>query len=201
MKLKRMLLISLCAICSMVTFAQTAQQVLDKTAAIISRKGGACANFSMSSSKYGSASGSIAIKGNKFNARTPQAIVWFDGKTQWSYMKKTNEVNVSKPTQAQQMSMNPYTFINIYKTGYNMSMKTIGKNYEVHLIAHNQKRSIAEMYITINKESYVPSLVKMRQGNNWSTITISNFQAKNIPNSTFVFKSKDFPSAEIVDLR
>ena len=201
MKLKRMLLISLCAICSMVTFAQTAQQVLDKTAAIISRKGGACANFSMSSSKYGSASGSIAIKGNKFNARTPQAIVWFDGKTQWSYMKKTNEVNVSKPTQAQQMSMNPYTFINIYKTGYNMSIKTIGKNYEVHLIAHNQKRSIAEMYITINKESYVPSQVKMRQGNNWSTITISNFQAKNIPNSTFVFKSKDFPSAEIVDLR
>ena len=201
MKLKRMLLISLCALCSMVTFAQTAQQVLDKTAAIISRKGGACANFSMSSSKYGSASGSIAIKGNKFNARTPQAIVWFDGKTQWSYMKKTNEVNVSKPTQAQQMSMNPYTFINIYKTGYNMSMKTIGKNYEVHLIAHNQKRSIAEMYITINKESYVPSQVKMRQGNNWSTITISNFQAKNIPNSTFVFKSKDFPSAEIVDLR
>lgn len=82
-----------------------------------------------------------------------------------------------------------------------MSMKTIGKNYEVHLIAHNQKRSIAEMYITINKESYVPSQVKMRQGNNWSTITISNFQAKNIPNSTFVFKSKDFPSAEIVDLR
>ena len=201
MKLKRMLLISLCALCSMVTFAQTAQQVLDKTAAIISRKGGACANFSMSSSKYGSASGSIAIKGNKFNARTPQAIVWFDGKTQWSYMKKTNEVNVSKPTQAQQMSMNPYTFINIYKTGYNMSMKTIGKNYEVHLIAHNQKRSIAEMYITINKESYVPSQVKMRQGNNWSTIIISNFQAKNIPNSTFVFKSKDFPSAEIVDLR
>ena len=201
MKLKRMLLISLCALCSMVTFAQTAQQVLDKTAAIISRKGGACANFSMSSSKYGSASGSIAIKGNKFNARTPQLIVWFDGKTQWSYMKKTNEVNVSKPTQAQQMSMNPYTFINIYKTGYNMSMKTIGKNYEVHLIAHNQKRSIAEMYITISKESYIPSQVKMRQGNNWSTIIISNFQAKNIPNSTFVFKSKDFPSAEIVDLR
>ncbi len=201
MKLKRMLLISLCAICSMVTFAQTAQQVLDKTAAIISRKGGASANFSMSSSKYGSANGSIAIKGNKFNARTPQAIVWFDGKTQWSYMKKTNEVNVSKPTQAQQMSMNPYTFINIYKTGYNMSMKTTGNNYEVHLVAHNPKRSIPEMYITISKGSYIPSQVKMRQGNNWSTITISNFQAKSIPNGTFVFNRKDFPSAEIVDLR
>ena len=84
----------------------------------IGNKKGATANFKMSSPKFGSASGSITIKGNKFNARTPQAIVWFNGKTQWSYMKKTNEVNVSNPTQAQQMSMNPYTFIHIYKTGY-----------------------------------------------------------------------------------
>ncbi len=30
----------------------------------------------------------------------PQAIVWYNGKTQWTYMKKTNEVNVSNPTQA-----------------------------------------------------------------------------------------------------
>lgn len=123
----------------------------DKTAAVIGNKGGASANFKMSSSKYGSASGSIAIKGNKFNARTPQAIVWFNGKTQWTYLKKTNEVNVSTPTQAQQMSMNPYTFINIYKTGYKSTLKTAGSNYVVHLVANNQKRSVAEMYITINK--------------------------------------------------
>ena len=44
-------------------------------------------------------------------------------------MKNTNEVNVSNPTQAQQMSMNPYTFINIYKTGYNSSLKNAGSNY------------------------------------------------------------------------
>ncbi len=201
MNIKRLLLISLCALTSMGTFAQTAQQVLDKTAAVVGRKGGASANFSLSSGKYGAASGSVAIKGNKFNARTPQAIVWFDGKTQWSYMKKTNEVNVSKPTQAQQMSMNPYTFINIYKTGYTMSMKTVGNSYEVHLTAQNTKRTIAEMYITVNKSNYVPTKVRMRQGKDWSNITISNFQQKNIPNSTFTFRSKDFPSAEVIDLR
>ncbi len=52
-----------------------------------------------------------------------------NGKTQWTYLKKTNEVNVSNPTQAQQMSMNPYTFINIYKTGYKSALKTVGSNY------------------------------------------------------------------------
>ena len=88
--MKKILALAFVAMMSIGAMAQTAQQVLDKTAAVIGNKGGASANFNMSSSKYGSASGSIAIKGNKFNARTPQAIVWFNGKTQWTYLKKTN---------------------------------------------------------------------------------------------------------------
>ncbi len=199
--MKKILALAFVAMMSIGAMAQTAQQVLDKTAAVIGNKGGASANFKMSSSKYGSASGSIAIKGNKFNARTPQAIVWFNGKTQWTYLKKTNEVNVSNPTQAQQMSMNPYTFINIYKTGYKMNMKKSGNNYQVHLTAQNQKRSVAELYITINQKTYVPSQVKMRQGKTWSTIKVSNFKARSIPNSSFAFNAKEFPSAEVIDLR
>lgn len=199
--MKKIISIAFMALMSLSTFAQTAQQVLDKTASIIGNKGGASANFQMSSPKYGSTSGTIAIKGNKFHARTPQATVWYNGKTQWTYMKKTNEVNVSNPTQAQQMSMNPYTFINIYKTGYTSSMKTVGSNYEVRLVAQNKKRSVQELVLTINKKTYVPSQIKMRQGSTWSTITVSNFKSKSVPNSTFVFNSKDFPQAEIVDLR
>jgi len=199
--MKKMMLIALMALMSLGAFSQTALQVLDKTAKVIGSKGGASANFQMESPKYGSVSGSIAIKGTKFNARTPQAIVWYNGKTQWSYMKKTNEVNVSNPTQAQQMSMNPYTFINIYKTGYNMALKTIGNSYEVHLTAQNKKRSIQEMYITVDKKTSIPSKVRMRQGNTWSTITVNNFKAKNVSNSVFTFNSKEFPGAEVVDLR
>ena len=199
--MKKILSIALMMGLSMSCLAQTAQQVLNKTAAVIGNKSGASANFTMKSGKYGSASGSIAIKGNKFNARTAQAIVWFNGKTQWTYLKKTNEVNVSNPTQSQQMSMNPYTFINIYKTGYKSTLKTVGNNYEVHLVAQNQKRSIPEMYITINKQTHVPSQVRMRQGSTWSTISISGFKAKSISNSTFTFNSKECPGAEVVDLR
>ena len=199
--MKKMILFAFMTLMSLGTFAQTAQQVLNKTAKIIGNKGGASANFSLSSTKYGSTSGTIAIKGNKFNAHTPQATVWYNGKTQWTYMKNTNEVNVSNPTQAQQMSMNPYTFINIYKAGYNSSLKNAGSNYEVHLIAQNKRRTVQELIITINKKTYVPSVIKMRQGSSWSTIKVSNFRAKNVSNSTFVFNSKDFPKAEIVDLR
>lgn len=186
------------------SFAQTgnqAKQILDKTAAVLSRKGGASASFQLSNAKMGKVSGTIAIKGNKFHAATPQAIVWFNGKTQWTYLKKTEEVNVTTPTQAQQMMMNPYTFINIYKTGYVMTASTASNSFEVHLKAQNNKRTIQEMYITVDKKTYVPLTVKMRQQKAWTTISISNFKGVNQPASLFVFNSKEFPGAEVVDLR
>lgn len=180
---------------------QTARKVLDKTASVVGRKGGASANFKITSAKYGNTSGTIAIKENKFHATTPDAIVWFDGKTQWSYMKSTDEVNVTTPKESQLAAMNPYLFITMYKTGFNMDMKTFNGYYQVHLTAQDKKRSVQEMYININKTTYVPSQVKMRQGTAWTTINISNFQAKNQPNNIFSFNAKDFPQAEVIDLR
>lgn len=179
--------------------ASQARKILDKTASIIGRKDGAVANFSMSG-KYGNSSGTIAIKGNKFNAKTAQAIVWYDGKTQWTYMKKNQEVNISTPNEAQQQSMNPYKFISIYKNGFKLSMKNVSGGWQIHLYAANQKRTIKEMYITVGK-NYLPKMIKMRQGNGWTTIKVSNFKAKNLSDATFRFNAKDYPHAEIVDLR
>lgn len=181
--------------------AALAKEVLDKTAAIVCRKGGASANFTLSSKKYGNISGTLAIKGNMFHAKTPKSIVWYNGKTQWSYMKSTNEVNVSKPTEAQQMRMNPYKFITIYKNGYNMGISENGNDYWIHLTAQNKTRTIQELYILVNKKNYNPSQIKMRQDKDWTNISINDFKAKNLSNSIFTFNAKDYPSSEVVDLR
>lgn len=202
--MKKIVLICFMSLFAMFTWAQTANEakkMLDKTASVVGRKGGASASFKVSSTKYGNTSGTISIKGNKFHAKTPQAIVWFDGKTQWTYMNSTEEVNIITPNEAQQAAMNPYQFINLYKSGFDMSMKTVSGYYQVHLTAQNKKRSVQEMYININKKTYIPSQVKMRQGSSWTTIDISNFKASNQPNSLFSFKAKDFPKAEVIDLR
>ena len=180
--------------------SEQAMKILDKTATVIGRNGGASANFSIRGNALGATNGTIAIKGNKFYAHTPEATVWFNGKTQWTYMKATNEVNVTTPNEAKQAQMNPYKFITIYKSGYNLSMKSQGSAYHVHMTAQNKKRSIQELYITIGK-NHIPSQVKMRQGENWTTINISNFKAKDQSDAIFSFKAKDFPKAEIIDLR
>ena len=76
-------------------YAQTAKSVLDKAAATITAPQGVKANFKLSATS-GSTSGTIAIKGTMFYAHTPKATVWYNGKTQWTLMKKTNEVNIPK---------------------------------------------------------------------------------------------------------
>lgn len=201
--MKKFILLScmvLVSFCGMAQNSKLAMKILDKTAAVVGRSGGASASFSISGNNLGATSGTIAIKGNKFYAHTPEATVWFNGKTQWTYMKATNEVNVTTPNEAKQAQMNPYKFITIYKSGYNFDMKNQGNAYQVHMTAQNKKRSTQELYITISK-NHVPTQVKMRQGENWTTINISNFKAKDQSDAIFNFKAKDFPKAEIIDLR
>ncbi|WP_315319674.1 LolA-like putative outer membrane lipoprotein chaperone [Prevotella aurantiaca] len=203
MKIQRNILLALSFLLSVSAFGQSsagAKKVLDNAAAIVGRRGGAAANFTITGGEVGRASGSIALKGEKFKAVTPETIIWFDGKTQWAYMKSTNEVNISTPNEAQRMSMNPYAFISMYKNGYRMSMKTVNDTYVVHLQAIHPARSMQEFYITISK-SYYPQQIKMLQGKKWVTINISNFRTVSQSNSTFRFKHSDAPSAEIIDLR
>lgn len=179
--------------------ASDARKILDKTAAVVNRKGGASAQFTISGGKIGSQTGNISIKGNKFCATTPSATMWYDGKTQWTYMKANNEVNISTPDARKQQMMNPYTFITLYKKGYNLSLKKQGKTNLVHMVAQGNA-SIKEMYITIDS-SYHPTQIRMNQKGTWTTITISKFSAKNLSDAIFRFNSKDYPKAEVVDLR
>lgn len=200
-KLSICLLLMMAGLTSGAQNATLARKVLDKTAAVVGSKNGASADFSLISKKYGSVTGAIAIKGNMFHATTPEAIVWYNGKTQWSYMKKTNEVNVNNPTEAQQMRMNPYKFITMYKTGYNIGITDKGDSYWVHLIAQNKSKTVQELYIRINKKSYRPSQIRMWQDSDWTDISISNFKTKKLPDSLFTFNAKDYPTAEVIDLR
>lgn len=181
--------------------AESAKRILDKAATTVSNPGGVQAHFQMISKQFGSTEGDIAVKGRKFHATTPDATIWFDGKTQWTYMKGNDEVNISNPTEAQLQAINPYNFINIYKKGYKLEAKKVEHFYEVHLIPTDKNRKIQEMYIVVDETSYHPTHVKMKQKDKWSTIVISRLKTASLSDNLFKFNSKDFPQAEIIDLR
>jgi outer membrane lipoprotein-sorting protein len=198
--MKKICILILAALISTASMAQTAKSVLDKAAANITVKEGVKANFKMMGG-IGNASGTILIKGNKFHATTHKAIVWFDGKTMWTYMKANEEVNVSNPSEAQLQSINPYNFINLYKNGYASTLNTTGNAYVVHLTSTTNDKKIKELFITIDKQSYHPTKVKLLQGKSWTEFEISDLSKTKLADSEFRFNAKDFPKAEVIDLR
>ena len=73
--------------------------------------------------------------------------------------------------------------------------------YEIHLTATDKKRSVQEMYITVNQKTYIPSQIRVKQSKGWNTIDVLDFKNANLSDGTFRFNSKDFPQAEVIDLR
>ena len=199
--MKKIVVLITAVLFSALSFGQTAKQVLDKAAAAVSSKSGVTASFTMSSAQYGNTSGTISVKGRKVHASVPMATMWFDGKTQWTYMKKNNEVNVTTPTEAQLQAINPYNFINMYKKGFKYTMTSSASSHVVHLTATNQKQKVREMFITVSKKTNAPTEVKMLQGTKWTTFTITNLKNMKLADSEFSFNSKDYPTAEVIDLR
>ena len=68
------------------------------------------------------------------------------------------------------------------------------------MYAVNKCRTRKEMYVTVSK-SYQIQTDKMRQSSGWTTIRVSNFRKVNLSDSHFRFNSKEYPNAEVIDLR
>lgn len=191
--------------------AQTAKSVLDKTVGKLRGSGGMQANFEATTFKgtteTGSTTGSICISGDKYQLATPELAVWFDGKTQWSLLKSSNEVNVSNPTPEEIQQMNPYAFAGIYKKGYKLSLTEAtykGKAcHEVRLLAQKRNMPIQEMRITISKSNSLPQSIRIREGaNDWTRIRINSLATGRKWNEAyFRFNPKDHPGTEVIDLR
>lgn len=204
--------IILCAFClATVAHAQdNGEKILDQSASKIKKSGNIKASFTATTfdglEEQGSISGTMLLQDKKFQMNTPEMVVWYDGKTQWSYMAENDEVNVSEPTRKELQVINPYAFIDLYKKGYNISMRqTTLRNqpiYEVHLVANRTDLATREIYIDVSKENFIPLCIRARQGQEWHRISIHSFEGKQkFSENDFKFQKDKYPTAEIVDLR
>lgn len=199
--MKNKIILLLFALFSLGLSAQTAKSVLDKTAALCS-SGAVQVNFTAKGAR-GNSSGTLVAQNNKFTLQSPQANIWFDGKTEWSIVSGSDEVNVSNPSAKEIASMNPMNFVNLYKKGYKSTLKTVGNNYEVHLVATSKSQAIKEMYIYVSKTSSKPILVKMRTGSkDWTSIVVNSFKTLGKQSdAAFKYNVKDHPGMKVIDLR
>ena len=201
-----------CVLCmlTMTVTAQSAKNILDATAAKIKQMGDVKATFTATSfngtTEQASTKGTMLLKEKKMQLSTDDMKIWYNGKTQWSLISESGEVNVSTPTETEMANTNPYSFINLYKKGYKMKVrqtKLRGKDvYEVHLVARNAGNSAQEIYVDVTKKDYTPLCIRVRQNNDWNRISIHSLQGnQHFTDADFEFPKNDYPNVEIIDLR
>ena len=190
-----------------------AKAVLEKTAEAFKKAGGVRADFTLKAVNdgrlEGRENGIIQLKGEKFMLKTSETATWFDGKTQWSYMVRNDEVNVSNPTQEELQQINPYTFLYMYQKGFSYKLgatKTFrGKAvWEVVLTARDKKQELERITLFVTTDTYEPLciLLQRRGQQTRNEITITSYQTKqNYADQVFTFDKKQYPNAEVIDLR
>ncbi len=191
-------------------YAQDAMKVLDIAAERIQKAGNVKIEYKASifagATEKASASGTMWLQGSKMKLDVDGIITWYDGKTRWCYVPSAKEVNIDEPSKKEMAAMNPYTFMNIYKKGFKMTVKeTVLRGeavYEVYLKARYAKMDVKEVYVDIRKSDYQPLCIRVREDNDWQRVSVLNFQGNvKLDDSFFTFPEKDYPNILVNDMR
>lgn len=193
--------------------AQDANEILAKAAAAYKQSNGIRVEFTLQTRSEGqqageSFEGTIQMKGDKFVLTTPDVVTWFDGKTQWTYVARTEEVNVTNPSGEDLRNTNPMLLLGSYQSGYTPSFRgestaPNGKTAYDIVLTPKRKGDVARVELQIEKYSSLPASIKVSAKNGInSTVRITQLRTGvNQPDRTFVFNEEAYPDAEIVDLR
>ncbi len=194
-------------------FAQNARSILDKASETYNKAGGIIATFTINSKdtktrNTNSYDGKVYMKVNKFKIEIPYAITWFDGTTQWVYVKDTEEVNISTPTGEELQAISPSVLFNIYKKGFNLKYSGEKKfngraMHEVILTPQIKYSEFTKIVVQIDKTSNIFSqIIVTDKAGMENALIIKKYDInQSLSDTTFQFNKKDYPQAEIVDLR
>lgn len=182
--------------------ADKATTILDKSAAMVKKAGNVNIGFNLTVEGQ-STMGYIKLSGNRFCCSMGNTMTWFNGTTMWHYVKDNEEVNVTTPTAAEVARMNPYSFLTLYKKGYDVKLtKSTSSEHYITLTGKHKSAAYVEIQVHINKTSYQPTYIKLTTSRRSTEIKVNSFlKNQNYSDATFRFNKKDYPNAEIVDLR
>ena len=193
--------------------AQEAQAILDQAAQAYEQSNGIKANFAIHSvvpqqNISESFEGVINMKGDKFKLETPDMITWYNGETQWVYLMRNEEVNVSTPSGDELQLTNPAVLLRQYKKGFAVQYKGTSTTrqaksaYDITLTP-KKKSDIQQVDLQIEKVLWLPAAITITDKNGATvSIHISKWETgKNQADSFFSFNESDYPDAEVIDLR
>lgn len=153
----------------------------------------------------GTMEGTLALKGEMFVLDCAGIKSWFDGKTLWSYVKDSGEVNVSTPTPEEVQAINPYTMLGMYRNGFNYKFAGIknrnGKNCKEVILTPETEQDIKSITVGVNANMEPAYLSIDSRNGEKQDIEIKKYTVRKLEGGFFRFNPKDYPGVEVIDLR
>lgn len=197
------LLLLLLGASAAVAATPTASELVDAAAAKMRAAKSVTASFIASGTQGGQMSkGTFTISGNRFAIDSPEAKVWYDGQTQWTWSSASGEVNITEPTIEEIAQVNPYAIINSLRSRYKARYLGNPSQRTVVLTPSMPDPTVMRAEITFGADSF-PSRMKLRMssGEDLAIRITSVKTGGELPVTTFRFVPSKAPGAEIIDLR
>jgi outer membrane lipoprotein-sorting protein len=153
--------------------------------------------------------GTLIVKAgaNKYKVVMTEQDMISDGKSQWTYLKKDKEVQVSVVDKSGD-ALNPAQIFTLYEKGFKYLFtgeKKVGaKIYQmIDLSPLDTKKSYFKIRLGLNKTArQIASVLIFDKNGNKYTYDVKTFVPNvKVPESTFTFDPKKYPGVEVVDLR
>lgn len=190
-----------------------AKAILDKVSAKFKTYKTVTANFTLSitnaSGKIeGTKTGVVYMKGSKYRVNISGQEIYSDGDNIWTYDKSANEVQLTKFDPSSNTITPQKMFTNFYDKDFlyklNGDMKEGNKTVqEIELTPVDKTKTFFKVLVYVDKatKNIVSSKVFEKNGNHYIYKVTSMKTNTNLPDSLFVFDTKKYPKAEVIDLR
>lgn len=204
---------SCCLLAAGFASAQKAEALLEKAAAAYEKSNGIEAHFAVtirgeSQGFSDSFEGTIWMKGDKFVLIAPDMQTWYDGSTQWTYMARTGEVNVTRPSGEDLQLTNPMTLLRTYKKGFKLayageSTADNGKMADDVSLLAKGNQEVETIELQLDRTTSLPVRMTVTMKNKFrSVIRIGKMKTGvDQQDELFTFDRDEYPDAEIIDLR
>ena len=152
--------------------------------------------------------GTIYLKGKKYKLEIAGQDVISDGVTRWTYVKDANEIQIDHQ-KTDENAITPTNVFTMYEKGFLFKFtgeeKQKGMVYQlVELIPVDpKKKNITKVKLKINKkDNFIANAKIFDRNGSIQTINVDKFSPNVIKSdSIFSFNAKNFPGAEVIDLR
>jgi outer membrane lipoprotein carrier protein len=151
--------------------------------------------------------GNIVIKGNKFRLDIAGQTIICDNKTQWTYSKEINEVNIQhyKPKAGIMKLDDIFTMYNkgfVSKLGE--TVKENGRELTILELSPKDKKKNyfkIKLYVEKNNQQIIKSVIFDKNGSIHTYSIVNQIPNIKFDDGYFTFIAKKYPNVEINDMR